>query len=117
MYRKLAVDPNTVLVQVQCSAPVSGSGSQIWAWGKRVSDFALADATGSTYPCIGVWATVQRGAEHYFVANYKNLDDKNHLQAIICAEKGEAGECVAGISGAVGDTDRGDSIQREYGDG
>ena len=86
--RELAVDPNTVLVQVQCSAPVSGSGSQIWAWGKRVSDFALADATGSTYPCIGVWATVQRGTEHYFIVNYKNLDDKNHLQAITAPKKG-----------------------------
>jgi uncharacterized membrane protein required for colicin V production len=85
---ELGVDPNTVLIQVECSAPVSGSGSQIWAWGKRVSDFALADATGSTYPCIGVWATVQRGADHYFVANYKNLDDKNHLQAIVPPKKG-----------------------------
>ena len=85
---ELAVEPNTVLVQVECSAPVSGSGSEIWAWAKRVSDFALADATGKTYPCIGVWATVQRGAEHYFVANYKNLDDKNHLQAIVPPKKG-----------------------------
>jgi hypothetical protein len=85
---ELAVDPNTVLVQVECSAPVSGSASQIWAWGKRVSDFALADATGSTYPCIGVWATVQRGTEHYFLVNYKVLDDKNHLQAIVPPKKG-----------------------------
>jgi hypothetical protein len=85
---ELAVDPNTVLIQVECAAPVTGSGSQIWAWGKRVSDFALADATGATYPCIGVWATVQRGTEHYFLANYKNLDDKNHLQAITPPKKG-----------------------------
>lgn len=79
---ELAVDPNNTLVQVQCTAPVSGSGSQMWAWGSRVSDFALADATGHTYPVIGVWATVQRSAEQYFVANYKNTDEKDHLQPI-----------------------------------
>ncbi|MGD0140682.1 MAG: hypothetical protein ABSD28_17575 [Tepidisphaeraceae bacterium] len=78
----LAVDPNKVLVQVHCSGPVSGSASAIWGWGRRVADFALADATGSTYPCVGAWATVQRSAKHYFVVNYKNFDDKNHLQEI-----------------------------------
>lgn len=83
----LFVEPNMTMVQVQCSAPVSGSVSQMWAWGQRVSDFALADATGHTYPCIGVWATAQRGVDHLFVANYNNLDDKNHLQSIT-AKKG-----------------------------
>jgi hypothetical protein len=78
----LAVDPNKVLVQVHCSGPVSGSASAIWGWGRRLADFALADATGSTYPCVGAWATVQRSSKHYFVVNYKNFDDKNHLQDI-----------------------------------
>ena len=86
--QELSVDPNTVLVQVQCSAPVSGSGSQIWGWGQRVADFALADATGHTYPCVGVWATVQRGTEHYFIVNYRNFDDKNHLQAVPARKRG-----------------------------
>jgi hypothetical protein len=86
--QQLAVDPNTVLLQVQCSAPVSGSASQMWAWGQRIADFALADATGHTYPCVGVWATVQRGTAHYFIVNYKNFDDKNHLQAITPPKKG-----------------------------
>jgi hypothetical protein len=78
----LGVDPNTVLVQVECTPPVSGSPSQVWAWGKRVSDFALADATGKTYKCVGAWATIQRSAEHYLVANYMDFDDKNHLQPL-----------------------------------
>ncbi|MGD0389169.1 MAG: hypothetical protein ABSC42_09460 [Tepidisphaeraceae bacterium] len=78
----LAVDPNKVLVQVHCSGPVSGSASAIWGWGRRLADFALADATGSTYPCVGAWATVQRSAKHYLVVNYRNFDDKNHLQDI-----------------------------------
>jgi hypothetical protein len=34
-----------------------------------------------------VWATVQRGAEHYIAVNYKNLDDKKHLQPL-AAQKG-----------------------------
>ncbi|MGA2441702.1 MAG: hypothetical protein ABSH08_12145 [Tepidisphaeraceae bacterium] len=83
----LAVDPNTVLVQVHCSGPVSGSASAIWGWGQRVSDFTLADATGHTYPCVGAWATVQRSARHYLVVNYRNFDDQNHLQGI-SAQKG-----------------------------
>ena len=78
----LATDPNTVLVQVRCSAPVSGSATEIWAWGKHVADFLLADATGHTYPCVGVWATVQKGTEHYIAVNYKNFDDKNLLQPL-----------------------------------
>jgi len=78
----LAVDPNKVLVQVHCSGPVSGSASAIWDWGQRVADFALADATGNTYPCVGAWATVQRGSKRYIVVNYMNFDDKNHLQGI-----------------------------------
>lgn len=86
--QELAVDPNTDLVQVECSAPVSGSSSQMWAWGQRLADFALADATGHTYPCVGVWATVQRGAEHYFLVNYKNFDDQNRLQALAAPKKG-----------------------------
>ena len=80
--QELAVDPNTVLVQVQCSAPVSGSSNQMWSWGNRLADFALADATGQTFPCVGVWATAQRGTDHYLVVNYKNFDDKNHLQPL-----------------------------------
>jgi hypothetical protein len=85
--QELAVDPNTDLVQVQYSAPVSGSSSQMWEWGNRVADFALADATGHTYPCVGVWATAQRGTIHYFVVNYKNFDDQHRLQAV-SAKKG-----------------------------
>jgi len=80
--QELAVDPNTVLVQVECSAPVSGSSNQMWSWGNRLADFALADATGQTFPCVGVWATAQRGTDHYLVVNYKNFDDKNHLQPL-----------------------------------
>ncbi|MGD0769427.1 MAG: hypothetical protein ABSB42_14685 [Tepidisphaeraceae bacterium] len=82
----LTVDPNTVLVQVHCSGPVSGSASAIWGWGRRVSDFTLADATGHTYPCVGAWATVQRSAKHYLVVNYRNFDDQNHLQEIPAAK-------------------------------
>jgi hypothetical protein len=85
--QELATDPNTVLVQVRCSAPVSGSAAEIWAWGKHVADFLLADATGHTYPCVGVWATVQKSAEHYIAVNYKNFDDKNLLQPMR-AQKG-----------------------------
>jgi hypothetical protein len=85
--QELATDPNTVLVQVHCSAPVSGSASQIWAWGKRVADFEIADATGTTYPCVGVWATVQRSAEHYLAVDYRNFDDKKQIQPL-AAQKG-----------------------------
>ena len=81
--QELATDPNTTLVQVHCSAPVAGTPAQLWEWGKRVSDFEVADATGHTYPCVGVWAIVQRSAEHYFAANYKNFDDKHHLEALL----------------------------------
>ncbi|HEX4053546.1 MAG TPA: CvpA family protein [Tepidisphaeraceae bacterium] len=80
--QELAVDPNKVLVQVHCTAPTTGSASQMWAWGKRVSDFALADATGHTYRCVGAWAMVQVRADRYFVCNYMNFDDRNHLQPI-----------------------------------
>lgn len=79
---RLAVTPNTVLVQVHCSPPVSGSSTSIWQWGKRISDFELADAVGKTYPCVGAWATVQRSAQHYMVVDYKNYDDQGHLQPI-----------------------------------
>jgi hypothetical protein len=85
--QELATDPNTVLVQVHCSAPVSGSSQQIWAWGKRVADFEIADATGTTYPCVGVWATVQRGTDQYIAVDYKDFDDKKHLQPLP-AQKG-----------------------------
>jgi hypothetical protein len=78
----LSVDPNNVLVQVHCNAPTTGTASRMWAWTKRVSDFALADATGHTYKCVGAWATVQSGAQHYFVCSYMNFDDKNHLEDI-----------------------------------
>lgn len=57
--QELAVAPNNVLVQVHCMARTSGTPSQMWAWGNRVSDFALADATGHTYRCVGAWAMVQ----------------------------------------------------------
>jgi hypothetical protein len=80
--QELATDPNTVLVQVHCSAPVSGSTQQIWAWGKRVADFEIADATGTTYPCVGVWALAQKSTEHYIAVDYKNFDDKKHLQPL-----------------------------------
>jgi hypothetical protein len=80
--QQLAVDPNTTLVQVECSAPVSGSLNSMWSWRSHLGDFALADATGKTYSCVGVWATAQKGASHYFVANYKNFDDRNHLAAL-----------------------------------
>jgi hypothetical protein len=78
----LAVDPNNVLVQVHCMAPATGSLTEMWAWGQRVSDFALADATGHTYRCVGAWANVQIRAEHYLVCNYMNFDDRNLLQPI-----------------------------------
>lgn len=84
--QELAVDPNNVLVQVHCMAPTTGTPSQMWAWGKRVSDFALADATGHTYRCVGAWATVQVRADRYFVCNYMNFDDRNHLQPIPAAK-------------------------------
>jgi hypothetical protein len=80
--QELAVDPNMVLVQVECTPPVSGAASDVWAWGKRVSDFALADATGKTFKCVGAWATVQRSAQHYLVVNYMDFDDQNHLQPL-----------------------------------
>ncbi len=81
--QELAVDPNNVLVQVHCTAPTTGSASEMWAWSRRLSDFALADATGHTYPCVGAWARVQVRADHYFVCNYQmNFDDRNHLQSI-----------------------------------
>jgi hypothetical protein len=85
---QLAVDPNNVLVQVHCTAPPGGSATQIWAWSKRVNDFNLLDATGTTYRCVGVWATVQRGTEHYIVVDYKNVDDNNHLQPLQVPSKG-----------------------------
>ncbi|MGD0462893.1 MAG: CvpA family protein [Tepidisphaeraceae bacterium] len=79
--QELAVRPNNVLVQVHCMAPTTGSASEMWAWSKRLSDFALADATGHTYKCVGAWARVQVRAQRYFVCNYQmNFDDQNHLQ-------------------------------------
>jgi len=82
----LAVTPNTVLVQVHCSPPVSGSASKILAWGKNIADFELADAVGKTYPCVGAWATVQRTAQHYMVANFKSFDDQQRLQPLPTAK-------------------------------
>ena len=80
--QELAVSPNNVLVQVHLGPPTSGSASDMWAWGKRVSDFGLADVSDHTYKCVGAWATVQVRADHFLVCNYMNFDDRNQLEPI-----------------------------------
>jgi hypothetical protein len=79
---ELGVDPNTVLVQVHCTAMKTGTASKMWAWGGRVADFGVADVSGHTYKCVGAWASVQHGSQKYMVVNYNNFDDKNELQSI-----------------------------------
>jgi hypothetical protein len=80
--QELAVSPNYVLVQVHLGPPTSGSASDMWAWGKRVSDFGLADVSDHTYKCVGAWAMVQVRADHYLACNYMNFDDRNQLEPI-----------------------------------
>jgi hypothetical protein len=83
--QKLAVDSGNVLVQVHCHAPTTASSTDNWAWTSHVPEFTLEDTAGHTYKCAGVWASVQKSARQYMLANYGTFDTSGQLQEILPA--------------------------------